>query len=129
MLQLRFGLRGKARQTAITSVFPFSIGNSSGSQLCIQGDGVWERHAVIELDPATGKYCCSAVGAALLLVNGESTRRVDLRMGDLLQLGSCNIEVSLAPAHQYRLKSIEFSVWLLLALVMLSEIVLICLLH
>lgn len=129
MLQLRHGgMDRQLRKPVLAAKFPFTIGASSASDLRIEGHGVWDSHVRIELDSATNRYRCSAVGSALLLLNGETIRQAFLRNGDLLQLGSSSVEVSLAPARQHRLKFIEFSVWALLILVAIGECCLIVLL-
>lgn len=129
MLLLRYGAGDRqSRETAVAATFPFTIGSSSDADLRIEGHGVWDRHVLIELDSATQRFTCSAVGSALLLINGETIRKAPLRNGDVLQLGSATVEVSLAPVPQHRLKFIEFGVWALLGIVAILEAVLMMLL-
>ncbi|MGN6385123.1 MAG: FHA domain-containing protein [Verrucomicrobiota bacterium] len=129
MLQLRYGTRERqSRETAVAAKFPFTIGSSSDSDLRIEGHGVWDRHVLIELDSVTQRFTCSVVGSALLLINGETNRKAPLRNGDILQLGSASVEVSLAPVPQHRLKFLEFGVWGLLGIVAIIEAVLMVLL-
>jgi hypothetical protein len=129
MLQLRHGPgERQSRETVIAARFPFTIGSGSSTDLKIEGHGVWDRHVSIELDSTTQRFTCSAVGSALLLINGETIRKAPLRNGDVLQLGSATVEVSLAPVPQHRLKFIEVGVWALLGIVAIIEAVLMVLL-
>jgi hypothetical protein len=128
MLQFRAGEGRLARSFNATS-YPFVVGSSPSANLVIQGQGVWERHVIFEFDEVSGKFRFSAAGSAIILLNGEPCARGLLRNGDTLQLGSCPLEVHLAPPTQQRLVLFEAGAWLIVCGVALLEIILILVLH
>jgi len=103
--------------------FPFYIGRDRRSGLCLEEDGVWDRHARFELIPRKS-FRIQAEEGALITVNGQPAQRADLRNGDLLGFGSVSARFWLAPAVQRPLQTREFLAWTGIAAVILGEIAL-----
>jgi hypothetical protein len=129
MLQLRVSQGLQQLSECEVRNVPFVIGKSARSDLRLESAGVWDRHLSFELDPENKKFRVSAIGDALLLLNGESCRCALLKNGDLLQIGGCEIRVALSAASQYALKLHELGVYLLLLLVFFVQIAMIFLLR
>ncbi|HAM70447.1 MAG TPA: hypothetical protein DCM86_02260 [Verrucomicrobiales bacterium] len=104
--------------------FPFSIGRSGDSSLATEDPGVWDRHAVIKLHPGEG-FSINPVGEATVLLNGEPCEAARLRNGDVLRLGSLDLQCWLSPARQKRLRVAEGITWgLVLAVLALQAFLL-----
>lgn len=105
--------------------FPFTIGRSARADLQLISAGVFEEHARIEfaLDEQSSepRYFLNALGQSLLLVNGKPVPSRRLAIGDEISIGAVRLVVSLAPPLQTRLAFHEWVVWLILALVVVLE--------
>ena len=100
--------------------FPFRIGRSAGNHCRVERAGVWDEHAVVELE--LGRPTLIACGSGTLLVNGEAVTRHILRSGDLVVVGSVRWLVSVSPAKQ---KAAEFSqavFWLAFAALFAAQV-------
>ncbi len=100
--------------------FPFRIGRSADNDCRIERPGVWDQHAVVELELCRPTLIACSSGT--LLVNGEAVTRHILRSGDLVVAGSVRWLVSLTPAKQ---KAAEFSqavFWLALAALFAAQV-------
>lgn len=100
--------------------FPFRIGRSAGNHCRIERAGVWDEHALVELD--LGRPALVACGAGALLVNGEPTTRHILRCGDLVLVGSVRWLVSLTPAKQKKAAFPQTAFWLAFAALFAAQV-------
>jgi len=120
MVQLSILNGRQAGNLMVVRRFPFSIGRGSGNQLQLDDDGVWERHATLEIQERH-RFVVQTIAGALLSVNLEPQASAALRNGDILSIGSVKLQFSLAPTSQRGLVWIEAFLWLLLALVTAAQ--------
>jgi pSer/pThr/pTyr-binding forkhead associated (FHA) protein len=109
----------------ICNQLPFTIGRSASADLQLLSPGVWDSHAQITKDSESGKLIISALGDALLLLNGERSQGRVLLPGDEIQLGGASLRVTLAPVTQKSVLARDGFVWALLLIVTLLELLLI----
>lgn len=109
--------------------FPFSIGRRKDADLATADAGLWEKHAIIELDPESG-FQVKAASEASLVVNGSPVRQAPIRNGDHLCLGVLELTCWISPPKQRSLALAEGITWglvgaaILLQVVVLSRLVL-----
>jgi predicted component of type VI protein secretion system len=104
--------------------FPFRLGRAASADLRLEEDGVWDLHAELALDAATG-FLVSAQSEALLAVNGRLCREAVLRNGDELDLGALKVRFWIGPTRQKSLRFREWLTWAALALITAGQLVLI----
>jgi pSer/pThr/pTyr-binding forkhead associated (FHA) protein len=106
---------------------PFSVGRSPEDDLRIEADGVWDRHARVELRDRR-RAVLIASEQAHTSVNDQPVREAILRNGDILQLGSVQLQFSLSPAQHRGLRFREALTWIGLGLMALAQVALVYLL-
>jgi len=121
MVQLNI-LSGKqaGRQTLVRR-FPFRVGRAAGNDLQLEDDGVWDEHLTLEF-PAGEKFVVRTAPGALAALNHQPLQSATLRNGDLLGLGSVQLQFWLAATRQRGLRWREALVWALLAAVTLVQL-------
>ena len=124
-IQILNGTRAGARWVA--SRLPFSVGRSQEDDLRIEADGVWDRHARVELRDRQRVVLVTSE-QAYTTVNGQPTREAILRNGDILLLGSVQLQFSLSPALHRGLRFREALTWIGIALMALAQVALVYLL-
>jgi pSer/pThr/pTyr-binding forkhead associated (FHA) protein len=107
----------------IVERFPFSIGRHSADLVC-DDRGVWENHIKLHFEPGTG-IVLQALPEAFTAVNGVRLSSATLRNGDVLELGDCKFQFTLAPARQSSLGGWEMSAWFSLFAITVAQIVII----
>jgi pSer/pThr/pTyr-binding forkhead associated (FHA) protein len=123
MVQLKILSGKKAGATWVARRFPVRIGRSAAADLCLEEDGVWEQHLLLQRKPAEG-WVLTAQGEALASVNGLSVREAVLRNGDKIQIGAAELQFWLAEARQRALGLREALTWGAIGAVCLSQIAL-----
>lgn len=124
MVQLAI-LSGKTAGSVLTARrFPFSIGRATDSNLQLQEDGVWDRHAVLALESNKG-FSIRAEENAYLAVNGQPGASFPLRNGDVIELGGVRAQFWIAPARLRSLTLSETALWAVLAGVTLGQVALV----
>lgn len=103
---------------------PVRIGRAPDSDLALDDEGVWARHAQIGLRRAEG-FCVTAQDGALTILNGQQVEQAPLRNGDILELGACRMAFGLTPTRHRSLVWRETLTWLALAALCLSQVALI----
>lgn len=104
--------------------FPFRLGRAASADLRLEEDGVWDLHAEVVLDAATG-FVVRAQSEALVAVNGRSCREAVLRNGDELDLGALRLRFWIGPTRKRSLRFREWLIWTGLVLVTAGQLVLI----
>lgn len=122
MVSLAVACAGSPLRYVLATAFPFRIGRAASGGLAVAAPGVWEEHAVLQLDPEERCFRIAPVGEATVIVNGTSTNGVALRNGDTIDLGACRLTFALAPAVQKRLTARQWATWALLGMVMTLEV-------
>lgn len=112
MIQLISADRFMANTDRVIRHFPFRIGRSRVNDCQIERTGVWEQHAVVELEQ--GRPILAGGSGGTILVNGERIIRHVLKNGDLVELGSVRWFVSLTPAKQKAAAVPQAAFWLLM---------------
>jgi pSer/pThr/pTyr-binding forkhead associated (FHA) protein len=106
MIELRI-LRGiQAGGQVTVRHFPVRIGRSPDSDLVLEDAGVWEDHAEIGYDRASGFYM-SPLSEGAVIVNGSAVESAALKNGDTLTLGGADVQFWLAPPRQRGFRLLE----------------------
>src|SRR5258708_27130289 len=100
----------------LASRFPASIGRSAASDFRLEGDGVWEQHLELALNPAEG-FVATACPNALAAVNGHPFQETILRNGDVLEIGSVKLRFWLGETRQRGLRFREWLTWIVFGLI------------
>ena len=93
--------------------FPVRIGRHTDSDLVLEDTGVWEHHAEIGYDAASGFYMTPLSDGAVI-VNEQAVEAAALKNGDTLTLGAAVLQFWIAPAKQRRFRILELLLWLTL---------------
>ena len=104
--------------------FPVRVGRAAGNDLRLEEDGVWDRHFVLNFDPAEG-FILTAQPDALLTVNHEPARSARLRNGDSIEIGSARLQFWLNEIPQRSQRVREGFVWTLIIAICLTEVALV----
>ena len=124
MVQLKV-LSGQHAGTATSARhFPFVVGRNRSADLCLEEDGIWDRHLEFHLRIPDG-FLLKAHPRALTSVNGQPVQQAFLRNGDLIEAGSLKIQFWLSETRQRGLRTREFLTWFALAALCLGQILLI----
>jgi pSer/pThr/pTyr-binding forkhead associated (FHA) protein len=123
MVQLQV-FSGQHAGTTLARRFPFVVGRSSTADLCLEQNGIWDRHLELHLQIPDG-FLLKAHPQALTSVNGKPVQQVILRNGDLIEVGPLKIQFSLSETRQRGLRTREFLTWFALAALCAGQIVLI----
>jgi hypothetical protein len=127
MIQLKI-LSGKmAGSEMVARHFPFRIGRSSTSDLCMEEDGVWEEHLELAFDSADG-FSLRTHPNALASLNGHPFLESALRNGDELAIGALRIRFWLAATRQSSLALREWLTWIAFGVITASQLALVYLL-
>lgn len=121
MVQLNILSGKKAGTSLVARRFPVRIGRGAGCELRLDEPGVWERHLVLGLNPATG-VCLQIEPNALARVNGESVSERVLQNGDTIELGAVRIQFWLSPVHQRGLFFGEALSWAMIVAAVLAQL-------
>lgn len=124
MVQFQFLNGAKAGTRWVACRLPFSLGRSAQDDLRVEADGVWERHARVELRDRRRAVLTSSE-QALTVVNGQPIQEAVLRNGDILQIGSVQLQFGLSPAAHRGLRFREALTWIAIALMALAQVALV----
>jgi hypothetical protein len=124
MVQLQL-LSGKhAGTTTLARRFPFVVGRNSTADLCLEQEGIWDRHLEFHLQIPDG-FLLKAHPLALTSLNGQPIQQAFLRNGDLIEIGPLKIQFWLSETRQRDLRTREFLTWFALAALCAGQIFLI----
>jgi predicted component of type VI protein secretion system len=123
MVQLQILSGRKAGLQFAASRLPLQVGRAPEADLCLEEPGVWPRHFQIAREGRD--LVCRAEANALLSVNGVQAGQVALRNGDIISIGALRIQFALSPVRQSSLRLRECLTWCGLALVCVTQILLI----
>jgi pSer/pThr/pTyr-binding forkhead associated (FHA) protein len=113
---------GKHAGSAIVAGrFPFRIGRSPRSDLCVEDAGVWDQHLELDVDVRDG-FSLSLQGNALATVNGQPFQQVCLKNGDLIEIGSLRMQFTLSETTQCAFRLREALTWTGLAALFATQI-------
>lgn len=113
---------GKNEGTAmVAGRFPFRIGRSPRSDLCVEDAGVWDRHLELDFDVRDG-LSLSLQGHALATVNGQPFQQVCLKNGDLIEIGSLKMQFTLSETTQCAFRLREALTWTGFAVLFATQI-------
>ena len=124
MVQLQVFSGNQAGTATVARRFPFVVGRNSTADLCLEQDGIWDRHLEFHLQIPDG-FLLKAHPRALTSVNGQQVQQTFLRNGDLIEFGSLKIQFWLSETRQRGLRTREFLTWFALAALCLGQILLI----
>jgi len=124
MLRLNVLSGGRAGAVWDCGVFPVVIGRNRDANVCLEDEGVWDRHLEITLKNPDG-FVMAVNPSALATVNDQPTRQCPLRNGDVIQIGPARIQFWLSGTRQINLRPREFVTWIGLAALCAAQIVLI----
>jgi len=124
VVQLQFLNGAKAGTQWVACRLPFSVGRSAQDDLRIENDGVWDRHARVELRDRQ-RAVLIASEQARTSVNGQPIQEAILRNGDVLQIGSVHLQFGFSPVAHRDLRFREALTWIGIALMALVQVALV----
>jgi len=124
MVQLKVFSGKQAGTATLARRFPFVVGRNRAADLCLEQDGIWDRHLELHLQIPDG-FLLKAHPRALTSVNGQPVQQAFLRNGDLIEVGPLKIQSWLSETRQRGLRTREFLTWFALAALCAGQIVLI----
>ena len=124
MVQLKVFSGKQAGTATLARRFPFVVGRNRAADLCLEQDGIWDRHLELHLQFPDG-FLLKAHPRALTSVNGQPVQQAFLRNGDLIEVGPLKIQFWLSETRQRGLRTREFLTWFALAALCAGQIVLI----
>ncbi len=124
MVQLQVFSGKHAGTATLARRFPFVVGRNSTADLCLEQDGIWDRHLELHLQIPDG-FLLKAHPRALTSVNGQPVQQAFLRNGDLIEVGPLKIQFWLSETRQRGLRTREFLTWFALTALCAGQIVLI----
>lgn len=101
--------------------FPVSIGRSAASDFRLEGDGVWEQHLELALNPTEG-FVVATHPDALAAINGHPFQQTVLRNGDVLEIGSVKLRFWLGETRQRGLRFREWLTWTAFAVIAAGQV-------
>lgn len=124
MVQLRILSGPMAGDVPVVRRFPFCIGRAADNDLCLDAEGIWDYHFMLELQKSEG-FTLQTFEAAFATVNDQPQTNARLRNGDIISFGSAKIQFWLAAPLQRGLRVREMLVWAMLVMVTLGQFALI----
>ncbi|HAB16028.1 MAG TPA: FHA domain-containing protein [Verrucomicrobiota bacterium] len=110
MVELRL-CSSRAARIVVATRFPFAIGRKDADWI-ITEPGVWDRHLVIE-QAKDRRFVAVPQAEAQVCLGGRAINVPSpLQNGDMLDLGSVQLQFRIAPTRQRSLASLETSVWI-----------------
>jgi len=123
MVQLIILSGKKAGGQTVARRFPFRIGRAAANELQLEDDGVWDRHLILGLQREG--FTLTTESNALASVNSRPVQAAVLHNGDLITLGSVQLQFWLGAARQRGLRASEFCVWTLIVVVTALQVALV----
>ena len=120
MVQLKILSGKKAGAVWTARRFPVRIGRAPASDLCLEEDGVWDRHLLLQFRRSDG-FVLTTEPDALAAVNGEPIGEAVLRNGDSIELGALRLQFWLSETRQFGLGWRETLTWLGIGLVCAAQ--------
>ena len=124
MVQLKILSGKKAGASWVARRFPVRIGRSSGIELQLEEDGVWDQHLQLDFHPPDG-FVLSGHPDAITSVNGVPIQKTVLRNGDTIEIGAAKVQFWLGETHQSGLGFREWLTWTVIAVICVGQVVLI----
>jgi pSer/pThr/pTyr-binding forkhead associated (FHA) protein len=121
MVQLKVLSGNMAGAEWLARRFPARIGRSAASDFRLEGDGVWEQHLELGLNPTEG-FVVAAHPDALATVNGQPFQQTALRSGDVLEIGSVKLRFWLGETSQRGLRFREWLTWAAFAAIAAGQV-------
>jgi hypothetical protein len=110
MVQFRVLSGKQAGNLWVARRFPVQLGRAATADLKLEGPGVWERHAYLELHPAQG-ILLTSIDRAIIQINGQVLQNAVLHNGDTIDLGSVRLQFWLTETRQVGLGISESFTW------------------
>jgi pSer/pThr/pTyr-binding forkhead associated (FHA) protein len=120
MVQLRILSGPKAGGLQAVRRFPFHVGRAADNDFCVDADGIWDYHFVLDLRKNEG-FTFQTFDEALAAVNDQPQAAARLRNGDVISFGSAKVQFWLSAPTQRGLRLREGFVWALLLLITLGQ--------
>ena len=124
MVQLQVFSGKHVPTSTLARRFPFVVGRNGTADLCLEQEGVWDRHLEFHLQIPEG-FLLKTNPLALTNVNGQPVQQAFLRNGDLIEVGPLKIRFWLSETRQRGFRTREFLTWLALAALCAGQIMLI----
>jgi pSer/pThr/pTyr-binding forkhead associated (FHA) protein len=107
---------------------PWRIGRSSASDLRLDRPGVWDAHAILENAPDT-RVAIRAVSDGIVAVNHVPLREAVLRNGDIVTLGSVQMEFRVSPTAGRTGRETASAMWAVVVASVAAEAIVVLLLR
>src|SRR5262245_27580221 len=108
MVQLQVFSGTQAGTATLARRFPFVVGRNSTADLCLEQEGIWDRHLEFHLQLPDG-FVLKPHPRALTSLNGRPVQQAAfLRNGDVIEVGPLKIRFWLSETRQRGLRTREF---------------------
>lgn len=97
------------------------IGRGPAHDICMDDDGVWEKHLRIMLEPNL-QFLARCRPETHMVINGQTVNESPLRNGDIIELGAAKLRFGFAETNLRRHATREAATWMLIVLVLLLQI-------
>src|ERR1043166_6049013 len=94
--------------------FPVRLGRAATDDLQLEGPGVWEKHANLEVHPTQG-IVLTCNDQAMVQVNGQLIQKAVLHNADTIEFGSVRLQFWLSETRQAGLRASEGFAWAIIA--------------
>lgn len=113
--------QGRVHDFALRSL-PVILGRAAACGVPLEEVGVEDSHAQVRLVPGEGIWL-SACGGGEVMVNGAAVQDVRLQEGDEIELGGAKLEFGFVPTVQRTFRLREWSIWVGIAALTLTQLV------
>jgi pSer/pThr/pTyr-binding forkhead associated (FHA) protein len=115
-------LAGKSAPTFVRlSGTSACIGRGPKHDLCLDDDGVWDRHLQISLDPNL-QFLAKCRPETQVVINSETVNEHPLRNGDLIEIGRAKVRFGFTETVLRRYRVREAGSWFLFAIMLLLQV-------
>ena len=121
MVQVKILSGPMAGDVQVVRRFPFCVGRAVDNDWCLNEDGIWDYHFMLEFQKREG-FTLQTFDDAFAAVNDAPQKNTRLRNGDIISFGATKIQFWLAAPRQHGLRLAEIFVWLLIATVTATQI-------
>ena len=124
MIRLNIIAGQRAGRSYLGKQFPLVLGRGARADVILEDDGVWDRHATLDLD-RVGRFKLRAESGAMLVVNGVALPETELKSGDVLDLGGARVRFSFSETQLRSQAAREWATWVGVGLLCLGQVLLI----
>ncbi len=104
--------------------FPLKVGSAPHMDFRITGSGVWDHHLTLENDASGSFFLIPHPQAIVFLNDYPISERTRIRPGDVITLGSVQLQIDFAPVNAKSFIGAEAFAWATILSVFLAQLLL-----